>query len=135
MTFVDIVTAVSERVLRERTFELVIAPAIADLQYDAPSSALLRRLRHRVALVSTLLWAAWEDATSESDALTFLALTLIPACYYLLLMLVCTPADSFLRATHEGRLLTGAVILVLSLGPVIACYWPERPARRVSMER
>ena len=134
MTFADTVAAVAARTLRERTFELVVAPAIADLQYDLPSCGPLRRARHRVALLSTFLWGVWEDAFSDSSALTFLALTLIPACYYSLLVAICTPGDSYLRATPEGRLLTVGVILALSFGPVIACYWPERPARRVSME-
>ncbi len=134
MSFAGTVAAVAARMLRERTFELVVAPAIADLQYDLPACGPLRRARHRVALLSTFLWGVWEDAFSDSSALTFLALTLIPACYYSLLMTICMPAESYLRATPEGRLLTAGVILVLSLGPVIACYWPERPARRVAVE-
>lgn len=134
MSFVGAIAAVSERCLRERTFELVVAPAIADLQYDMPASGPLRRARHRVALLATFLCGAWEDATSDSGALTFLALTLIPACYYSLLVAICTPSNSYLRTTHEGRLLTVGVILVLSLGPVIACHWPERRTRSVSME-
>ena len=47
MTFVDTVMAVSDRFLREQTFELVVAPAIADLQYDQHTSG----GRHRAAAV------------------------------------------------------------------------------------
>jgi hypothetical protein len=135
MTFVSAITAVSERFLRERTFDLAVAPAIADVEYAMVTAGLFRRTRLRLALISTLFYSAWEDATSDSGALTFAALTLIPACYYSLMAAICMPRDSYLLSTPAGRASTAAIILVLSLGPAIACYWPERPSRRVPADR
>ena len=31
----------------------------------------------------------------------------------------------------SSRLTLAAIIGVLSLGPAIACYWPQRPARQL----
>ena len=134
MTLVETVTALSERWLRDRTFELVVAPAIADLQFDEAAAG-PRRARNAAAVVSAFAWGMYEDLTSDAGSLlTFGALTLIPACYYTLLILICAPLGNYPFSTLNGRVVVGAAILVLSLGPVIACYWPERPARRLPMD-
>lgn len=133
MTLIDTVTALSERFLRERTFELVVAPAIADVQYDAGRARGLRRARHGTALLAAFAWGVYEDLTSDSSALTFAALVVIPACYYTFLVIVCAPPTRAFSTT-SGRLMLAGVIAVLSFGPAIACYWPERPARRLSAE-
>ena len=131
MTLVETVTGLSERWLRERTFELVVAPAIADLQFDEAATG-TRRSRNAAAVISAFVWGVYEDLTSDVGSLvTFVGLTLIPACYYTLLILVCAPIGDHPLGTLNGRILVGAAILVLSLGPVIACYWPERPQRRL----
>jgi hypothetical protein len=134
MTVVDTVTALSERWLRERTFELVVAPAIADLQFDEAAAG-VRRTRNAAAVISAFAWGMYEDVTSDLGSLvTFGALTLIPACYYTLLIMVCAPLGEYPFSTPRGLAVVGAVILALSLGPVIACYWPERPPRRLPMD-
>ena len=132
MTVVETIKSLSERLLRERTFELVVAPAIADLQFDSGAAG-LRRARNEAAVVAAFAWGLYEDLTHESGALTFVALVMIPACYYTFLLLVCTP-NSDLVSTSEGRLTVAAVISAVSLGPVIACYWPERQPRRLSTD-
>jgi hypothetical protein len=132
MTFVGTITALSERFLRERTFDLVVAPAIADLQHDSQAGGFLRRSHDVLAVVSAFAWGVYEDATRDASALTFAALALIPACYYSLLVTICLPSTLF--ATASGRLTIAAAILVLSFGPVVACYWPERHVRRIPGE-
>jgi hypothetical protein len=131
MTVVDTVTSLSERWLRERTFELVVAPAIADLQFDEAATG-MRRARNATAVLSAFVWGLYEDVTSDVGSLvTFVGLTLIPACYYTLLLMICAPLGELPVGALHSRLVVGLAILVLSLGPAIACYWPERPAPRL----
>ena len=133
-TFVDAVLAVSDRFLREQTFELIVAPAIADLQYDAPTADGLRHARNCAAVVTALAWGLYEEATSDAaSAVIFALLVAIPACYYTALVIACTPGDPQM-ATTDRRLAVGALIAVLSLGPAIACYWPERRRRSNSAD-
>jgi hypothetical protein len=134
MTLVDAVTTLSDRWLRERTFELVVAPAIADLQFDEDAAG-IRRARNAAAVMSAFAWGLYEDLTSDPGSfVTFAVLALIPAGYYTLLIMICAPLGKFPFSDSRGRLIVGAAILALSLGPVIACYWPERPSRRLPMD-
>ena len=132
--FVDAVMAVSDRFLRDQTFELVVAPAIADRQYDEPAANGLRHARNCAAVLTALAWALYEEITTDSSICTFALLVLIPACYYTGLVLVSAPDGARLFSTTEQRLAIGGLIAVLSFGPAIVCYWPE-PRRRQSMER
>jgi hypothetical protein len=131
MSLVDTITSLSERWLRDRTFELIVAPAIADLQFDETAAG-ARRARNRAAVLSAFVWGVYEDLTSDPGSLvTFGALTLIPACYYTALIAICAPLGDYPFSTPAGRVAVAAVVLALSLGPAVACYWPERPPRRL----
>ena len=133
--FVDGVMAVSDRFLREQTFELVVAPAIADLQYDAASAGPVRHARNCAAVLTALAWGLYEEATSDAaSALIFVLLVAIPACYYTALVIACTPGDPQMARTDQ-RLAVGALIAALSFGPAIVCYWPERRTRSEPAER
>jgi hypothetical protein len=128
--FVEGVMAVSDRFLREQTFELVVAPAIADLQYDAPTADALRHARNCTAVLTALAWGLYEEITSDAaSALIFVLLVAIPACYYTALVIACTPGDPQFLARTDQRIAIGGLIAALSLGPAIACYWPERRSR------
>jgi hypothetical protein len=125
----------SERWLRDRTFELVVAPAIADWQFDEGATG-LRRARNSAAVIAAFAWGLYEDAISDPGGLgTFALLAAIPACYYTMLVAVCAPiagrADSLPLSSSGVRIAVGLTLFALSLGPVLACYWPDRPARRV----
>ena len=50
MTFIDAFIALSDRFLSERTYELIVAPAIADLQHDETTGGRGRSLRARAAV-------------------------------------------------------------------------------------
>ena len=132
MTLVGTITALSERFLRERTFDLVVAPAIADFQFDSHAGGSARRARNALAVVSAFAWGMYEDVTRDSSALTFAALALIPGCYYSLLVTLLLPTAIF--DTASGRVTIAAAIFVLSFGPVVACYWPERHVRQMPNE-
>ncbi len=59
---------------------------------------------------------------------SFVALMLVPACYYIFLLVICF--DFFSISISTGFFVVAALILVLSFGPVMACFWPERPTAR-----
>jgi hypothetical protein len=74
--------------------------------------------------------AAYEDLTADSSVLRIVALALIPACYYTFLIFLCVPQAADYVAQNVGRFAIPAAIALLSFGPVLACCWPERTARR-----
>lgn len=127
MTFADAFIALSDRFLCTRTFDLIVAPAIADLQYDQATASRASVMRNRAAVAWAFALGLCEDAITTSGVLTFAALTLLPACYYWFLIFTVAPMVD----TLISRLTLATIIGLVSLGPVIVCYWPERPARRI----
>jgi hypothetical protein len=139
MTIVDTVTGLSERWLRERTFELIVAPAIADLQFDEGTSR-LDRARNSAAVVAAFAWGFYEDVTSDPGGIvTFTLLALIPAVYYTMFVAICAPVPgrpmTYPLSESGVRLAIGLAIFALSLGPVLVCYWPERMPRGLPADR
>ena len=129
MSFESRVMAFSERFLSARSNELIVAPALADLQFEEAEHGQGSRL----GVVSALVGAIGVDFSEHAG--TFVALTLVPACYYFVLIAVCF--DFFSGATGRGGLLSTAAsvvapLLLISLLPVLVCFWPSRnPVRRV----
>jgi hypothetical protein len=133
VTFVDAITALSQRFLTEHAFAFIVEPALADLEYDADTRA-VRRLTSQFSVIVALLGACWDDAIRGGHLTTFAGLALIPLCYYSFWFLVWVPQGvrdlgaAFMTAVT-------LVVLALSLGPVIVCYWPERHTRNTSLEQ
>jgi hypothetical protein len=127
MSFDERVIAFAERFLSDRTFQLIVAPAVADLQFEhAPGMA--RRLGHRMAVLRAVSGALRDDIARASTGM--LLLTLLPAGYYIFLLVICF--DVFSISLTSDFVVTAVLILVLSFGPVMVCFWPERQtARRV----
>ena len=128
MTVVSAVAALSDRWLTERTFELIVAPAIADMQFDDAATG-LRRFRNGAAVASAFLWGLYEELRSDPGGLlTFLVIALIPSCYYTMLVAVCAPVGGNPRAyplSETGFLIAiGLAIFTLSLAPALVCCWP-----------
>ena len=88
---------VSSRLLRAETFDLMVSPAIADLQFEAPAASRARRVQGYVGVCRAFSGALWQDiavtlkapfvdearlASFQSDVLTFASLALFQACYY-----------------------------------------------------
>ena len=117
------IIAFSDRFLTNRTFDLIVAPALADLQYDSDTTR-LGRARNRLAVLRAVAGGLRDDMTRDSAS--FIVLALLPTCYYTFLMIVFS---DFFETT--GRLVTtAALILVPSLAPVMACFWPAREPSR-----
>lgn len=122
MTFIDRIESLSTRFLSDRTHELIVAPALADLQYDSGEGA--PSARARFSVVVALAGAAYEELTSDLRILTIAGLALIPALYYAFLLMLVLPQAS----TYFVELTLG--VGVMSLAPVLVCCWPERTPRR-----
>jgi hypothetical protein len=129
MSFESRVLSFSERFLSARSHELIVAPALADLQFEEEQHGQGSRL----AVVRALVGAVGVDFSEHAG--TFLALTLVPACYYFVLIAVCF--DFFSGAAGRGGLFSTAAsvaapLLLMSLLPVVVCFWPSRnPVQRV----
>ena len=113
------ITAFARRFLSTRTFELIVEPALADLQYDEEAG---RRsmAANRLAVVRAVAGGVGDEF--RRDALSFFGLALVPAGYYLFLLTVCL--DAF--RTWSAFFGVAVLILVLSFCPVVVCFWPRR---------
>lgn len=127
MSFDARIIAFAERYLSDRTFQLIVAPAVADLQFERCAGS-LSRAANRVAVLRAVAGGLRDDLASASEGM--LVLTLLPACYYIFLMVICFDVLSISISTHF--IVAALLIFALSFGPVMVCFWPERqPARPV----
>ena len=129
MTFIERIESLSSRFLSERSHELIVAPAIADLQHDDAGTT-LSHAQGRASVVVAFAGAAYEELTADSSVLRTAGLTLIPAFYYTFLIYLCQPQFAEQIATNFGRLTIPAAIAALSIAPVLVCCWPEPTPRR-----
>jgi hypothetical protein len=115
-------------ILREDTFELVVAPAIADLQFEAPTVTGAARIRLYPAIWVALVGALCIDAERDVRVLiangsTLLALAFLQGCYY----------TAMLTLVLDSLSAPASVALVLSLFGVstvstAVLFWPSRRA-------
>ena len=126
MTFIDWATRVSTRFLSDRAFELIVAPAIADYEYEERSVRPIDAARARLAVIRALAGAAWTDLKSDSSTGTLFTLTLIPASYFTFMFALCAPRSVRVFSSTEAAIAFVIAVFLLSPIPVIACCWPER---------
>jgi hypothetical protein len=123
MSFESCVIAFADRFLSDRTFELVIAPSLADLQFDLDAGG-----RHRAASRFAVLKAVAGGLRLEvwRDSGTLFKVALLSACYY------SFPLAVGIRyfKTWPEFFVAIAFVLALSLVPVLVCFWPERRTAR-----
>jgi hypothetical protein len=124
-------TRVAQAVLHEDSFELIVSPAIADLQFSPGRGA-------RIGVWVAFLGALWTDLQDDvrlviDDAAMLAALVLIQACYYsgiLLLLVVGMTARQLAESLAAGPspTLIGVLLLILALStaPTLLCFWPPR---------
>jgi hypothetical protein len=128
VTFAAAITALSTRFLTERSFELIVAPALADFELDAVSGT-HRQFAARAAVLSAFSGAVWEDAVRGGDLARFAGLVLIPVCYYTFFFLLGLPGGV---SRLSSAMVTGLAVAVvtLSFAPALVCFWPERQLPR-----
>lgn len=125
MSFDARILALAERLLSDRTFRLIVEPAVADLQYEQGAGP-IRRAQNRSAVIRAVAGGLGDDLARASGEL--LMLMLLPACYYLFLLVLCF--DFLSISISIDFVAVAALILVLSFGPAIVCFWPEPPGPR-----
>jgi hypothetical protein len=117
MTFDAVICGVGARLLSERTFDLILAPALADYQVERRQ----RRSRDwagRLAVLLALSGALRIEAAQ--NAISFIALALLPFSYDVMLLMLFS---DFFDMTGGVRFV-GAMIVGLSMIPVVVCFWP-----------
>lgn len=123
MSFESRVIAVAERFLSDRSVELIVAPALADLQFDRDARG-VRRAANHFAVVRALAGGLRAEAARGSGF--FILLTLMTAGYNIVLLTLFADFISI-----SSNLIGVAIgLLFLSIGPVAACFWPERRTAR-----
>ena len=125
MSFDSRIMSFAERFLSDRTFELVVAPALADLEFESGAGR-RRRVENQLAVLRAVAGGLRDEAARALGG--FLALLLLPAGYYIFLMVILF--DFFSIEITRTFFVVAALILALSVGPVAACFWPDRPAAR-----
>jgi hypothetical protein len=130
MTVIALIEALSSRFLSERSHELIVAPAIADVEHDSTSDHQLSFAQGQLSILVAFAGAAYQDLTADSSVLRIAGLTLIPAFYYTFLIYLCQPQAAEYAAANFGRLAIPGAIAMLSIAPVLVCCWPEPRPRR-----
>jgi hypothetical protein len=130
MTFVARVDSLAARFLSDRAYELIVAPALADVEYD-PAGAMMNPTRDCRSVARAFAGAVIEDHKSRGSIPLLVGLTLIPAAYYsFFLIVLAAPRAVPVFRQAEAFLVLAVAIGILSIGPVLACCWPERTPRR-----
>jgi hypothetical protein len=119
MSFESHVLAFAERFLSNRSVELIVAPALADLQFDRDGGR-MRRASNQLAVIRAIAGGLRVEAAHSSGF--FLMLVLMTGCYNIVLLTLF--ADFISISSNLVGVAVG--LLFLSLGPVMACFWPER---------
>ena len=123
MSFESRVIAFADRFLSDRAFELVVTPALADLQFDEDAgrrSRVVNRLAVLKAVAGGLRLDVWRDSG------TLLRVSLLSASYYSFPLFL---GIRFFKTWSEF-LVAVTLMLGLSLVPVLVCFWPERRTAR-----
>jgi len=119
MTFESGVIAFASRFVSTRSFDLIVAPALADLDFESSMSC-RTRCGSRLSVLRALAGATQEDLRRGS--VDFLKLTLLSYCYFIF------PLALGIRIfkTWSDFGVAAIIVLVMSLIPVMVCFWPER---------
>ena len=125
MSFEARVIAFGERFLTDRAFQLIVLPALADLQFEDPDGSFTRTAR-RLGVIRAVAGALRDELAR--DSLSVLPLLFVPACYYVFALILCFDVLKISRTT--GFFAATILIVILSVGQVLACFWPDRPAAR-----
>jgi hypothetical protein len=120
MSFESGVSAFAERFLSERTHRLIVEPALADLHYAGAGG----QSANRAAVIRAVVGGLRDDLVGGSGEFLFLAL--VPASYFLTMLILFL--DFFTAMNTASVMTTLAIVSVMSVGPAMICFWPERRA-------
>lgn len=123
MSFESRITAFAERFLSDRAHQLIVVPALADLQFDEDAGG-RSRLANRRAVIRAVAGALGDDLWRDSGSLC--KLTLLSTCYFMFPLALGIQAFQ----TWSEFLLVAVLVQALSMVPVLVCFWPPRPPVR-----
>ena len=124
MTFESRIVAFCDRFLDDRTFELIVAPALADCAFEEAAGR-RSRLANRAAVVRAAAGGLLHDAQRGCDV--FFRLLLLSVSYFMFPVALSITAFK----TWSGFFAFATVVLVMAVAPVIICFWPERRPMRL----
>jgi hypothetical protein len=124
MTFESHIVAFCDRFLAQRTFELVVAPALADFAFEEAAGR-RSRLANRVAVLRAAAGGVLHDAQRSSDV--FCKILLLSMSYFMFPVFLSITAFK----TWSAFLLFATIVFAMSVAPVIICFWPERRPMRL----
>ena len=119
MSFEALVIAICDRFVSQRAFDLIVTPALADLEFEE-SAGRQSRIAGRAAVLRAIAGGVGHDLRLGSAG--FFKLTLLSACYYMFPVAVSVRVFK----TWSDFFVAASVMLVLSLMPVVVCFWPVR---------
>jgi len=122
----------ARRVIHAETFEFVVAPAIADLQFEASGAGYLEKTRGYLGVWMALWGALCSDVGGDArvmcaDTGILAGLAFMQASYY----------AGMLMLALEGLTITRALMILLGLLTVslivtLFCFWPTRRLRALA---
>jgi hypothetical protein len=121
MSFESMVIAFSGRFLSDRAFELIVAPALADLQFDEDAGR-RSRLTNRLAVLRAVAGGFGDAVWRESGSV--LKLATLSTCYFMFPL--AFGVDYFKGWSWFEFLAMISLVVGLSLVPVLVCFWPAR---------
>lgn len=118
MSFESSVIGFSSRFLSGRSFDLIVAPALADCEFESGAGR-SGRLASRLSVLAAVAGAVQHEMRHGSA--DFLKLTLLSFCYF------SFPLALGIRTfkTWSDVAIAATAVLVMSLVPVMVCFWPD----------
>lgn len=124
MRFESHIVAFCDRFLAQRTFELIVAPALADFAFEEAAGR-RSRLANRAAVLRAAAGGFLHDAQRGSDV--FFRLLLLSVSYFMFPVALSITAFK----TWSAFLVFAAAVFLMATVPVLICFWPERRPVRV----
>ncbi len=135
----DWLTTVARAMMHDDTFDAIVSPAIADLQFEAPAAGYVCSARGYAGVWVAVTGAVRRDLARDlrvlsDDAATLTSLVFMQACYYTCLLTLMsglttsglTAVHAFDRISGEAALIFVCIIVGLSTIPTLLCFWPAR---------
>ena len=119
MSFEARVISFSERFLSDRAYQLIVVPALADLQFDEEGGR-RSRLADRLAVLTAVAGAIGDDVSR--DWYSLFKLSLLSVTYFMFPIALGIKAFK----TWTEFLVVATLVLGLAMVPVLVCFWPER---------
>ena len=119
MSFEALVIAICDRFVSQRAFDLIVTPALADFEFEEAAGR-SSRIASRAAVLRAIAGGVGHDVRRGSGG--FFKLALLSACYYMFPVAVSVG----IFKTWSDFFFAASVMLLLSMMPVVVCFWPVR---------